>query len=164
MKILQENKEYEYKVYQSDLIINNNKEFIDDCYKAVDRFNLIFKNKSSTWTYTLYNVFSLSAGSILFYNLYKELTQLIRSYSGTNEELWFQSWINFHKSNEVLDWHNHQYCKFHGYLSIDPKNSKTVFDNYEILNSIGSIYIGKAKLNNKDLLHKVVVLEPYDGY
>jgi hypothetical protein len=66
-----------------------------------------------------------------------------------------QSWINYHMPQEVLDWHDHAW-PFHGYVSIDPKESKTVFEEYKIHNKIGNIYIGPGSRK-----HKVEVLERF---
>jgi hypothetical protein len=160
-KIIQDNKEYKYKIYQSNLIINNKEEFIKDCYKSFERFKFRFPDQSSTWLYKYYNTFSMSSGSNLFYDLFKELSFIIKEYNNNDERLWFQSWINFHLPNEVLDWHTHEYCDFHGYINIEPKQSKTIFDKYEILNETGNIYIGQTSLNNNFLRHKVEILESY---
>ena len=74
-----------------------------------------------------------------------------------SSNLWFQSWLNYHKQNEVLDWHDHPF-PFHGYISIDPKDSTTEFRNYSIKNKIGNIYIGQGHRQ-----HRVVVDTPYNG-
>ena len=42
-------------------------------------------------------------------------------------------------------------------MSLDPKNTSTVFESYTIKNEVGKIYIGSS-----DRPHKVVVHEPYD--
>jgi hypothetical protein len=68
-----------------------------------------------------------------------------------------QCWLNYHHSNEVLDWHNHAW-DYHGYICIDPKKTRTVFREYEIVNQIGNIYIGPG---NRE--HKVVVDEDYSS-
>ena len=57
--------------------------------------------------------------------------------------------------DQVLKWHNHSWpC--HGYISIDPKMTKTVFEGYEITNEVGNIYIGAGNRQ-----HCVEVLEPF---
>ena len=71
--------------------------------------------------------------------------------------MWFQSWLNFHKPDQVLDWHDHNW-PYHGYISIDPKGTRTVFKDYEVKNEIGNIYIGPGHRR-----HKVEVDEVYDG-
>ena len=71
--------------------------------------------------------------------------------------MWFQSWINYHKPNEVLDWHTHLWHA-HGYMSLDPKETNTIFKNYTIKNEIGNIYIGPGYRE-----HKVEVLNLFEG-
>jgi hypothetical protein len=66
-----------------------------------------------------------------------------------------QCWLNYHYPNEVLNWHNHHW-DYHGYICIDPKNTRTVFKDYQIKNEVGNIYIGPG---NRE--HIVVVDENY---
>ena len=75
-----------------------------------------------------------------------------------------QSWLNNHTYDEVLRSHDHG-CPIHGYVSIDPKKSKTVFtdgieDNiiYEVENNPGLLYIGPGKR-----YHRVENLEKWEG-
>jgi len=70
-----------------------------------------------------------------------------------------QSWLNFHSSDEVLKKHSHEW-PFHGYISVDPKSTTTVFEKYEIENKIGQIYIGPG---GKGYEHYVRVNNPYEG-
>jgi hypothetical protein len=116
------------------------------------------KNMTSTYLYRTYNVFSLVGRSKHFYDLLKDLSEAIKITMPQQPYLWFQCWLNFHSQGGVLNWHNHN-SLLHGYVSIDPKNTKTIFENYEIHNSVGNIYIGPG--NRK---HKVEVLEPYQGH
>ena len=48
---------------------------------------------------------------------------------------------------------------FHGYISIDPKESETQFQGYVIKNKIGNVYIGKPENP-----HKVNVLKKFEGH
>ena len=66
-----------------------------------------------------------------------------------------QCWLNYHTPDKVLDWHTHEW-NYHGYISIDPKDTKTVFDGYEIDNEIGNIYIGPGYR-----YHKVVTKDNF---
>ena len=66
-----------------------------------------------------------------------------------------QSWLNYHYPNEVLGWHNH-FWDYHGYICIEPKKTTTVFENYQIENEVGHIYIGPG---NRE--HMVVVNEDF---
>ena len=60
--------------------------------------------------------------------------------------------------NEVLERHNHPDCLFHGYISIDPKDTETEFEDYTIANETGNLYIGDA-----GIMHQVNVLSPFEG-
>jgi hypothetical protein len=68
-----------------------------------------------------------------------------------------QSWMNQHKQEEVLGWHNHDW-DWHGYISIEPKKTNTVFKDFVVENKVGQIYFGEGHKS-----HKVEVLEPYEG-
>jgi hypothetical protein len=145
-----------YQLTTSNTILNNKNTFVEECYGVKERLDYL-GIQDTTWDYSKYNIFTQTSGSELFWNLYKEICVDVRKYAGGGP-LWMQAWMNFHKSDQVLDWHNHEW-EFHGYVSIDPKNSKTVFENWEVQNKIGNIYIGPG--HHK---HKVEVLEPYDDY
>lgn len=147
-----------YAIYKSELIAENQEQFILDATHAHKRFEtaVSFNKVSSTRGYNYYNLFTLTVGSKLFFALHNQLTKIIRDFVGDNRELWFQCWINYHMPHEVLDWHNHENCVAHGYVSIDPKNTSTVFESYEIKNEVGKIYIGPS-----NRFHRVVVHEPY---
>ena len=146
-----------YLIHQSKLIEDNAKLFYKECLEGKKRHKIIFPNEqSTTWNYRKYNAFSLTAGSPIFYNLFGELKKIIFEYCGTKQPLWFQSWLNIHEEDEVLDWHSHFGSSAHGYISINPEKTKTVFDDYEIDNKVGQIYIGESKKR-----HKVVVLDGF---
>ena len=153
-----------YIINNFSYIKENHHHFIEYANLAHERFNFAygtktnFNQKSSTWFYRYYNITSLTVGSNFYYKLFYDLQTLIRKIANHKKPLWYQSWINFHKSNEVLDWHNHKDCIFHGYISIDPKQTETQFENFKIKNEIGNVYIGKP-----EMLHRVNVLEPFDG-
>jgi hypothetical protein len=157
-KLIENNIEHNYQIYSSQYIIDQHRAALYEGKHAHARFKNRFPdNESSTWTYRDYNIFSLAAGSTFFYNVYKDLIFVIKNHISTTETLWFESWLNFHKKNEVLDWHDHIY-PYHGYISIDTKNTNTEFENYSIENKVGNIYIGPG--NRK---HRVIVNEPYEG-
>jgi hypothetical protein len=147
-----------YILYQSQYIIDNQKQLFDDIEQAHTNFKRLFPEGNSTWDYTKYNIFVLTAPSTAFYGLYKELCSLIRHHLGQGRPLWMQSWINYHRPDTVLDWHEHGYA-YHGYISLDPKKTNTVFEDYVIENKPGQIYLGPGTRK-----HKVEVLEPFDGY
>ena len=138
------------KVHTSELIINHHQEFVDLVSECYDFHQKIF-NEDSTWSYAKYNFFSLAAPSPLARDLFDELRTLIPS-----DGKWMQCWINRHMSDEVLDWHNHDW-DYHGYICIDPKETRTSFWDYSIVNEIGNIYIGPGHRQ-----HKVCVDEEFD--
>jgi hypothetical protein len=148
----------QYKVYYSEFVKLNQQSIIEDSQIAYRRFNFNFPTRSSTWTYRYYNIFSLTFGSLYFYKVLEQLKFAIRQHVNTDKPLWFQSWINFHNPNEVLDWHSHPDAAYSGYLSIDPKQTSTVFENYKIENSVGKLYIGLGACR-----HKVELIETFAG-
>jgi|SRR6056300_609528 len=141
-----------YKIYKSETIFNQQDQVIADLEYLKNK-NL-FDNY--TWNYSMYNIFSLSPNSIVLNKVCLELRKVIRDFLKTDEPLWFQSWLNFHYEGEVLKRHTHEW-PFHGYISVRPNNTTTVFDDYEIKNEIGNIYIGPG-----NLYHKVIVDETFD--
>lgn len=118
--------------------------------------------------YSFYNIFNLTSPSPYFYELFYIFRNIIRSHLG-NRPIWFQCWMNFHSSDGVLNWHNHAF-PYHGYISIDPHNTTTLFKDhddpatvenapllYEIENKPGQIYFGPGWRP-----HKVQVNEEFD--
>ena len=110
------------KVYKSETIINNQNQIISDL-EYVKNKNLF---DDYTWDYSKYNVFTLNPNSIFLNKVFLELKTIIRDY-------------------EVLQRHTHEW-PYHGYISIRPNNTTTVFDNFEIKNEVGNIYIGPGNL------------------
>jgi hypothetical protein len=158
MKIITKNIDYNYNLYDIEYIKDNQEEFIKDADLAQLRFNYNFPNFSSTKLYRYYNFFNLTVGSLHYYNLLSDIKDIVRDYANTQDPLWLQSWINYHKFNEILDWHQHTDSTFHGYVSIDPKDTKTVFTNYEVVNKVGKVYIGQSYVP-----HKVVALSDFES-
>lgn len=160
MKTLKDN---DYQLYEIDIVANNQKLFIDQCNALHKIFKAKFEDENSTVAYQKYNIFTLSCSSQPFYYLWKTIQKCIRDYVGDDRPLWMSGWLNFHQSNEVLDWHNHKKSVCHGYVSIDPKNTKTIFSTgetiYEISNKCGMLYLGPS-----ERLHKVHVNENFDGH
>jgi hypothetical protein len=142
----------DYVLHQCEYISKNQQIFIDQCMEI----QTTLKGTDTTESYSTYNIFSITAGSIYFYNLFRELRDIIRT-EISNGPLWMQAWVNLHTEDQVLDWHNH-YWPYHGYISIDPKDTETEFDLYTIQNKIGQIYFGPG-----DRLHRVKVISPYQG-
>ena len=149
----------EYYIHQSQYIIENKTQIFDHLDTAHGVFKKIFsENNDSTRSYNLYNVFALTAPSTIFYNIYKELGTFVRSKIGDDRPLWIQAWLNYHRPDECLTRHGHEF-DWHGYISIDPKSTQTIFDNWTIDNKPGQIYLGPGHAE-----HEVKVLEPYEGY
>ena len=148
----------EYKLITSKTILENYDEIVHSLNEAHKVFETVFPDKDSTWSYNKYNVFTLTSPSTAWYSLYVELREFVRKELGDDRPLWLQSWINYHKHDEVLDWHGHEF-DYHDYISIDPKKTNTVFENWTIENKPGQIYFGPGFVK-----HKVEVLEPYEGY
>jgi hypothetical protein len=147
----------DYILYQSEFISKNQADIMEDLRVARRHFIEIFGAKDTTWNYSLYNIFCLTAPATNFYQIYSEIRSLVRRTLGETRPLWMQAWLNYHRPHEVLDWHDHIF-PYHGYVSIDPKRSNTVFENYSIENKPGQIYFGPGHRK-----HKVEILEPYDG-
>lgn len=165
----------DYCVLQSNVILEHQNHFIRECYQVHDRFKQLFPNEDSTWGYRYYNIFAATSPSPIWYSLYKELRDTIRDFTQDDSPMWIQAWLNFHESDKVLDWHGHDW-PYHGYISIDPKGTRTVFKgtelvqspfrdtqevteihyDYEIKNEIGNIYIGPGHR-----LHRVEVDEEF---
>lgn len=149
----------DYQIYHSNYIEENLTDIISHINIAHDKFNQLFPNQDSTWTYDRYNIFSLTAPSTFFYNIYKELSTIIKNFCDYDNDLWIQSWVNYltYDQLNVLDWHGHEF-PYHGYISIDPKNTITDFQSYQIHNRSGQIYIGPGYRH-----HKVTAPEYFDG-
>jgi hypothetical protein len=145
--------EKQIMLFRSQYIIDNQKSIIEDIRniglpRFKNKFNI--ENNDITWMYSDYNIFSVMGGNRHFYNIFKDLnlciSDYIRKYNFLSDSVWMQSWINFHKQEEVLTKHNHG-CPIHGYISIEPKDTTTVFfdvdgaEMYSIKNEIGNIYI-----------------------
>lgn len=146
----------DWVLHKSQNVIDNHEYMVRDLHRVHGHFLNAFPNKDSTWAYGMYNVFAATSPSPVFYELFKELSTHIRTFAGHDNPLWMQSWINYHMPTQVLDWHGHDWT-FHGYISIDPKETKTMFEGYEIKNEIGNIYIGPGYRQ-----HKVEVIEEFN--
>jgi len=141
----------------SQIIKENQKELIDLMTFATHKIERLFNSKDYTYNYGRYNIFSLTAPNKLMHEIFKEIQYNVRKHVG-DQPLWMQSWLNYQKHDQVLNWHNHLW-KWHGYISIDPKKTKTIFEDWEVDNKVGQIYFG-----NGNVKHKVEVLEKYPDY
>ena len=125
----------DYKVHKSQNIIENHTHFVRECHQVHTRFKKLFPDKDSTWGYGYYNIFAATSPSPIWYNLYKEVRDLVREFSQDDRPMWIQSWLNFHTSDQVLDWHGHDW-PYHGYISIDPKSTRTIFKGVDKIQDI----------------------------
>jgi len=146
---IKEDKELNYTIYSDQNIVLNNDLYIKSCMDAKERFNYYFKDLDETWNYRKYNIFSLTSGCPYFYKLQNNITDIVRNFLKTKDPLWMQAWLNYNETNKFEDWHNHEESTCHGYVSIQPGLSKTIFENYEINNEIGQIYIGPSLNKHK---------------
>ena len=107
IKCTEKNTKYKYKLYQSSFVQGDLEQFKYDSKLAFANYNRLFgkNNTNSTWGYNLYNIFQISAGSLCFYKIFVELREAIFDFidDDMQDPIWFQSWLNYHKSNEVLD-------------------------------------------------------------
>lgn len=153
----------DYKLFKSNLIIDNHKEFVSRCDFLHDFIKSQFPDaKTTTWIYYEYNVFIALSGDVLFYKLYKELTKYIRDCIGDDRPAWFQVWLNYLTHDQIKDalgFHDHRH-DLHGFIAIDPKETVTEFVGFQIDNEIGNIYVGPGGL---DFSHKVVNLKEWEG-
>lgn len=170
------NEEFQYLTMDIPVIGENLENIKRITQLGVDRFKRKFsqtnhavRNDNITWQFMNYNVYSICACNEWFYEIYTHQISAIKQYFELTKteiphQLWLQSWINSHKPNQVLKSHNHDW-PVHGYISIDPKNTETIFTDkpngeelYKVKNKIGQIYVGPGHR-----FHHVQVLEPFDG-
>lgn len=156
LSLLEVNDDFNFRIYQSSEIAENKQEFINQTKNSLDSLRSLYPDIDSTWGYNVYNIFAVSAGYRLFWNLYQDLKIAVREYLQTDEPLWMQSWANYQYENDVLDWHTHFSWECHGYISIEPHDSVTMFDGFDIKNESGNIYIGPT-----DIPHKIYVNKPF---
>lgn len=145
-------------IKESKLIVDNQKEFVDCLRKSTFKLQKLFNNNQYTDSYPKYNIFNISATNVLMYKLFNEIKGLVKDELGHDKPLWMQSWVNYQAEDNLLAWHNHDW-EYHGYICIDPKNTKTIFEDFEIENKIGQIYFGEGHKP-----HKVEAVEPFSGY
>ena len=107
----------DYKIYQSDLIEKNYKDYVNQCNIAFNDLSKFIKSEDTTWKYNKYNLFSITTSSLLFYNLYKELNYYIRDYVGDDRPLWMECWLNYHKNDKILSNSLGTNHGFHGHTS-----------------------------------------------
>lgn len=145
-------------IVYSQTIVDNQKSYIDCLTATALRIKRAFDTNDTTKVYPIYNIFNATSTDLLMYKLYSELKTCVRDQLGYDRPLWMQAWLNFQTEKQLLDWHNHDW-QWHGYICIDPKNTKTVWKDFEIHNKIGQIYFGDG---GKE--HAVQAIDPFDGY
>ena len=160
-------------IYDVDFIKYNAETLVKDLEIGLNRWNHHFQNDelkvnqfgrilplNTTATYQYYNIFGLTSGSLLFHNLLKQVRMAVRDFLNTEEPLWFQSWVNVQGPDELLDWHDHKDCNCHGFffLQVEPGTTRTIFEDFEVPNEIGKLYIGKPYTK-----HKVELVKPFKG-
>ena len=141
----------DWKLYKSQVVLANQRVMISILNNAIPSLGGI----DSTWSYDKYNVFGLTSPTQVYYDLFNELRGFVYDYTKP-KQLWMQAWVNYHMPDQVLQWHNHEW-PIHGYISIRPHKTKTVFEGYEIDNEVGNVYIGPG-----NTYHRVEVLEDYN--
>ena len=139
----------DHKLYKSEVVLGNHRVMINILGNAVSYLG----DADPTWTYDRYNLFGLTSPTKVFYDLFKELRGFVYDY--TDGDLWMQSWVNYHMPDQLLKRHNHTW-PIHGYICINPHLTKTCFDDYEIENRIGDVYIGPG-----GRYHEVKLIEPF---
>lgn len=157
----------EYKIIKSKTVVDN----LDGIVSEIEELEPIIRLQAAipdwettTWTYDRYNIFLVAKehGKPLLNFLYEELKEVILEYT-EGKTCWLQSWLNYdtHKTVEQnLREHQHAW-PVQGYISINPKETKTIFTkkyDYEVINEIGNIYIGPGYR-----FHKVVNTDAYQG-
>jgi hypothetical protein len=163
----------QYSLFEISFVKEHQTEMITACNETSNKIKDFLKIQSIsndiTWFYKVYNLFTATCGDKNFYDLFVSINQSAQEYFKIHNikkdnMLYMQSWLNNHNYDEVLTSHNHQ-CPIHGYVSIDPKKTKTVFTNklddsilYEIDNAPGLLYIGPGQR-----FHNVKNLEKWEG-
>lgn len=106
-----------------------------------------------TWYSNHYNIFTVLGSSKFAWQLWRDVESCIREHIAlhdvhTQEGVWFRSWLNRHTTTQRLQSHRHDW-PLHGYISLEPQNSRTVFTHeengaelYSIHNTPGTVYIG----------------------
>lgn len=174
-------KDFQCSIFQVPYIVDNQKEIIEHCSLSVERIKDCIHSwkgtpreeisgRDMTMFYGLYSIYSISAPSQHFYNIYLAVSECVSRYYSIHslpspKQVWMQSWLNFHDYHEVLDKHSHGF-QLHGFVSIDPKDTETVFfdstehskEVYKVSNGVGKIYLGPG--NRPHYVHN---LNHWDG-
>tara|TARA_B100001250_G_scaffold115780_1_gene98130 strand:- start:206 stop:736 length:531 start_codon:yes stop_codon:yes gene_type:complete len=145
----------EHLLCKSQVVLGNSEIMCSILDVASEEFDKQKIGDHKTWSYGKYNVFGLTSPTQCFYDLFCELNKICYDYTGA-DKLWMQAWMNSDPDHDPLKRHRHAW-PWHGYITIRPHKTRTVFDDFEIVNEVGNVYIGPGLL-----YHNVVVDEPYD--
>lgn len=148
-----------WSLYSSPYIIANQQAIIESSHALHRRYQEHVQTdpgRNSTKDYRNYNVFALAPGNAHYYYMYKMIQAVSQPWT-QNQPSWIMAWLNYHKPDEVLGWHDHLESTAHGYISIDPHDTATEFEQFTIENSVGQIYAGPCGLR-----HRVVVRNTFD--
>ena len=139
-----------HKIYKSQVILHNHKDFKKDCRQIYRQIKQDYNMEHTiTGLYQQYNIFNYASPKRIWGELFKEIRTSCLDFIGEDSNMYFQSWLNYHtEEKQLLDWHDHDF-PFHGYISIEPLNSRTIFSDFEIDNKVGNIYIGHGNAEHK---------------
>ena len=84
----------DYKIYKFDYIKDNQPEIIETAILCRDGL-LSDGFGDTTWSYYLYNIFSVSSPSLHYLNIFRRLRDIIRE-NVKEENIWLQAWLNVH--------------------------------------------------------------------
>ena len=142
-----------FRVYKSSTILENSDRLLESSERVRDHLvtylNMVEGDKTTTWKYSEYNFWTHAMQEDpLFIKVWEELLEVIKECSPKEAKYaWVQSWLNFDSHDSVeSNLHHHAHnCAIHGYVAINPQDTKTVFDEWEIDNEVGNIYCGLGK-------------------
>jgi hypothetical protein len=141
-----------YEVYKSNVIIDNQSKLVTQLLEFHNETDYRTKN------FDTYNIFTECKTNEM-YDLFFEVKSVVRNHI-PHGRLWLQAWLNAHRQDECLDWHHHTF-PYHGYISVEPKDTITEFAHWKVKNEIGNIYFGIGGQANE---HRVKVNTPYDDH
>ena len=87
-----------------------------------------------------YNLILMSIPWPTYYKLWQQVLPNIKSEIGT--PCWIHAWLNVHRSDDLvfdddektsLNWHNHSYANYHGFIHISNKDTDTIFKDGEVI-------------------------------
>ena len=150
-------------LYDSAFVRNNKEAIITDLTIAHNRY--MAENPTTTnitWDYNKYNIFNLCMFSKPIMHLqnilHKYIFLFLDELEIKHDGFIIQAWLNYHtQENQLLKNHSH-FSPYHGYLSIEPLDSETIFsswngkDLHTIKNKVGLLYLN---VSNQHTIHRV---------